>query len=57
MEITGLYGQLDKRSKWAPLRGAIKGLCLGSLPLGIGAGTNEIQRNLIATLGLGLPRG
>ena len=57
MEIMGLYGQLDKHSKWAPLKGAIKSLYLGSLPLGIGAGTNEIQRNLIATMGLGLPRG
>jgi alkylation response protein AidB-like acyl-CoA dehydrogenase len=56
MEILGLYGQLDKRSKWAPLKGAIKSLCLGSLGLGIGGGTNEIQRNLIATIGLGLPR-
>ncbi len=56
MEILGLYGQLDKLSKWTPLKGAIKSLCLGSLGLGIGGGTNEIQRNLIATIGLGLPR-
>jgi len=57
MEMLGLYGQLDKFSKWAPLKGAIKSLCLGALGLGIGGGTNEIQRNIIATIGLGLPRG
>jgi alkylation response protein AidB-like acyl-CoA dehydrogenase len=57
MEMLGLYGQLDKSSKWVPLKGAIKSLCLGALGLGIGGGTNEIQRNLIATIGLGLPRG
>lgn len=57
MEILGLYGQLDKHSKWAPLKGEIKNLSLAALALGIGGGTSEIQRNLIATMGLGLPRG
>jgi len=56
MEILGLYGQLDKSSEWAPMKGAVKSLCLASLGLGIGGGTNEIQRNLIARIGLGLPR-
>lgn len=56
MEILGLYGQLDKSSEWAPMKGAVKSLCLGALGLGIGGGTNEIQRNLIARIGLGLPR-
>jgi len=57
MEILGLYGQLTKKSKWAPLRGTIEHLYLSSLSAGIAGGTNEIQRNLIAILGLGLPRG
>ena len=57
MEILGPYGQLKRGSKWAPLGGLFENLYLGSLVGGIGGGSNEIQRNLIARLGLGLPRG
>ena len=56
MEILGLYGLIDKSSKWAPMKGAIESLCMSALGLGIGGGTSEIQRNLIARIGLGLPR-
>ncbi len=56
MEILGSYGQLEKGSKWAKFEGNLANMYLSTLPLGIGGGTNEVQRNLIALLGLGLPR-
>jgi len=56
MGILGLYGQLDPDSKWAPLKGRIERNCLQSVSATIGAGTSEIQRNIIAARGLGLPR-
>ena len=55
-EIIGPYGQLAKKSQLSPLRGVIQGLYLDTVGTGIGAGSSEIQRNIIATIGLGLPR-
>lgn len=57
MRILGHYGQLDRDSKWAPLQGRIMRMCLSALSIGVGGGSNEIQRNIIAMRGLGLPRG
>jgi alkylation response protein AidB-like acyl-CoA dehydrogenase len=54
-EIMGLYGQLED-SKWAPLHGLMSNiyqLCMGN---NIAAGSSEIQRNIIAWVGVGLPR-
>jgi alkylation response protein AidB-like acyl-CoA dehydrogenase len=56
MRILGHYGELDRDSKWAVINARIMRMCLSSLSIGVGGGSNEIQRNIIAMRGLGLPR-
>ncbi len=55
MDIMGPYGLLERGSNWAPLRGLVSRGYLDCIPATIGAGTSEIQRNIIATRGLGMP--
>jgi hypothetical protein len=57
MHLLGMYGQLAPGSKWAPLKGRIERNFLSSHSATIAGGTSEIQRNVIANRGLGLPRG
>ena len=56
MQIMGLYGQLERGSKWVPLGARIEREYLASLGWTIAAGTSEVQKNIIAQRGLGLPR-
>jgi alkylation response protein AidB-like acyl-CoA dehydrogenase len=57
MHLLGLYGQLAEESKRAVLNGIIQYQYLWTIGVTIYAGSNEIQRNIIATRGLDLPRG
>jgi len=57
MEIMGMYGQLSRGSKRAPLDGWMAAAYQGTLGSLFAGGTPEIQRNIIARIGLGLPRG
>ena len=54
----GLYANIwDEESDYAPLRAMFTHGYVWSVPMTIAGGTSEIQRNIIATRGLGLPRG
>ncbi len=57
IRLLGLAGQLEPGSEWAPLQGRLQRYYLGSVALTIAAGTSEVNRNIVATRGLGLPRG
>jgi alkylation response protein AidB-like acyl-CoA dehydrogenase len=54
-EAMGPYGQLDK-SQWAPMNGSMIDQYQMAIGSNIAAGSSEIQRNLIAWVGLELPR-
>ena len=68
-QVFGLYGMFwghdddarntykDPPNAWAPLDGSFTQEYVRSVPATIAAGTSEIQRNIIAPRGLGLPRG
>ncbi|MBI1886332.1 MAG: acyl-CoA dehydrogenase family protein [Chloroflexi bacterium] len=57
LEVLGLYGQLKPKSRRAQLRGRLERQYLWQTAMVVGGGTSEIQRNIIAMRGLGLPRG
>ena len=56
MEILGQKGQLKTGSRWAALSGNIEHFYRFTVVETIISGTSEIQRNIIAQRGLGMPR-
>ncbi len=57
MRLLGSFGQLGPGSAYAPMAGQIGQSYVQMVAATIGGGTSEVQRSIIATRGLGLPRG
>ena len=56
MRVLGMAGQIEPPSKYAPLRGRVERWALAAPSYTVAGGTSEVNRNIIATRGLGLPR-
>jgi alkylation response protein AidB-like acyl-CoA dehydrogenase len=56
LKLLGMYGQLTSANKGAPMGGRLQYTYLRSVANTIEGGTTEIQKNIVATRGLGLPR-
>jgi len=56
MRLLGHYSQLTDKSDWVPLYGMVPSVYLRSIGNSLEQGTSEIDRDVIAQRGLGLPR-
>jgi alkylation response protein AidB-like acyl-CoA dehydrogenase len=56
LEVLGPAGYLKRGTPGAALRGRLERSYAGTLILTFGGGTNEVQRDIIAMVGLGMPR-
>ncbi|MBW2140212.1 MAG: acyl-CoA dehydrogenase family protein [Deltaproteobacteria bacterium] len=57
MDVFGPYSLIEEETEFTPFRGMAPRGYIDCISATIGAGTSEIQRNIIALRGLGLPRG
>ena len=55
-DILGIFAQADPDSKWARLKGVVQGTYLGFPGNQIAAGTEEVEKSIIAQFKLGLPK-
>jgi alkylation response protein AidB-like acyl-CoA dehydrogenase len=56
IHVLGLYGQLEPDSPRTPMKGRAERYYLQSVSASVTGGSSEVQRNVIAQRGLGLPR-
>jgi alkylation response protein AidB-like acyl-CoA dehydrogenase len=56
LHAMGLYGQLEPGDQRAPIGGSAENGYIAAIMPTFGAGANELQRNIIAQRGFGLPR-
>ncbi|NQT48057.1 MAG: acyl-CoA dehydrogenase family protein [Chloroflexi bacterium] len=54
LQIMGLYGQLWPGSKWAPVRGRMQRELEVLVQITFAGGTNEVLRDIMAMMGLGM---
>ncbi len=57
MRVLGMSGMFEPGTPYAPLKGRVERWALAAPSYTIAGGTSEVNRNIIATRGLGLPRG
>lgn len=56
LRVLGLPGMLEPGSNYAPLQGRVERWAMAAPSYTIAGGTSEVNRNIVATRGLGLPR-
>ncbi|MSO79825.1 MAG: acyl-CoA dehydrogenase [Acidimicrobiia bacterium] len=56
LELLGPAGQLRAGDRWAPLQGEVHRYWTRNIPSTLAGGSLEVQKNIVAQRGLGLPR-